>query len=88
MYDLIIIGGGPAGLTAAVYSIRKRLTYPGHLGEKRIIAFTCLLGLLSPVIRNLEIAKEILQVAKKLIDLDFSRKMDGVEKVDQVDIAF
>ncbi len=25
MYDLIIIGGGPAGLTAAVYGIRKRL---------------------------------------------------------------
>jgi len=26
MYDLIIIGGGPAGMTAAVYAARKRLT--------------------------------------------------------------
>ena len=25
MYDLIIIGGGPAGTTAAVYAARKRL---------------------------------------------------------------
>ena len=25
MYDLIVIGGGPAGLTATAYAIRKRL---------------------------------------------------------------
>ena len=24
-YDLLIIGGGPAGLTAAAYAIRKRM---------------------------------------------------------------
>ena len=25
MYDLIIVGGGPAGMTAAVYAVRKQM---------------------------------------------------------------
>jgi len=27
MYDLIIVGAGPAGITAAVYAARKRLNF-------------------------------------------------------------
>jgi len=37
MYDLIVLGGGPAGLTATVYALRKRLDVlliTGNLGGK------------------------------------------------------
>ena len=27
MYDLIIIGGGPAGITAAIYAARRKLNF-------------------------------------------------------------
>ena len=27
MYDLIIIGGGPAGITAAIYAARQKLNF-------------------------------------------------------------
>ena len=27
MYDLIILGAGPAGITAAIYAIRKKMSF-------------------------------------------------------------
>ena len=35
MYDLIILGGGPAGLTSAMYAIRKRLNVLLDLARPR-----------------------------------------------------
>ncbi|MCD6550135.1 FAD-dependent oxidoreductase [bacterium] len=44
MYDLIIIGGGPAGITAGIYAIRKKLNtllvskdFVGQAGESSLI---------------------------------------------------
>ena len=88
MYDLIIIGGGPAGLTAAVYSIRKRLNVlllTKDLGGKTNYRLHLPWIDDYPVIRGLEIVNKF---KSELEYLDFSRKMEGVEKVDQVDNRF
>lgn len=81
MYDLIVIGGGPAGLTATIYAIRKRLNVlmvTRDLGGKT----QWRLGLPwiedYQVIRGLEVVNKF---KSELEYLDFARHMEKVDKV-------
>lgn len=84
MYDLIVIGGGPAGLTATVYAIRKRLNVllvSKDLGGKTNYKLHL------PWIEDYQVIKGLEVVNKfrsELEYLDFARHMEGVEKVEKV----
>jgi len=89
MYDLIILGGGPAGLTAAVYAIRKRLDvliispdlggktgYHMYLPEN-IDRFQVING------------EEVVNRFKSQIEyLEFARKAEQGEKVEVIEGGF
>jgi alkyl hydroperoxide reductase subunit F len=83
MYDLIIIGGGPAGLTAAIYAIRKRLNVmllSKDLGGKTNY------HLALPWIEDYQVIKGLEIVNKfrtELEYLDFARHLETVEKVEK-----
>jgi len=88
MYDLIIIGGGPAGLTAAVYAIRKRLDVlllSKDLGGKTNYRLAL------PWIEDYQVIKGLEVVNKfrnELEYLDFARHLESVEKVEKKDTTF
>ena len=83
MYDLIIIGGGPAGLTAAVYALRKRLNVlllSKDLGGKTNYRLAL------PWIEDYQVIKGLEVVNKfrnELEYLDFARHIESVEKVEK-----
>ena len=84
MYDLIIIGGGPAGLTAAVYAIRKRLNV--LLISKDLGGKTNFRLQLPEVEKHLVINGEetVNRFVNEIRYLDFARIIDKVERVEEM----
>lgn len=88
MYDLIVLGGGPAGLTATVYALRKRLNVlmiTGDLGGKTNYRLQ-----LPFVEKHLVITGEevVSRFANEVDYLDFARVFDKAEEIKKVKGGF
>lgn len=88
MYHLIVIGGGPAGLTAAIYAIRKRLNVllvSKDLGGKTNYHLELPNQENYQVIRGIEVVDRF---RSELEYLHFARHMEPVTKVTQENGGF
>ncbi len=88
MYDLIVIGGGPAGLTATIYAIRKRLNVlliSKDLGGKTNYHLELPEQEVHQVISGVEVVDKF---KSELEYLRFARHMEPVEKVTKEDEHF
>lgn len=88
MYDLIVLGGGPAGLTATVYAIRKRLNVlliTRDLGGKTNYHLQ-----LPFVEKHLVITGEevVSRFANEIDYLEFARVFEKAEKIEGQDGGF
>jgi thioredoxin reductase len=88
MYDLIVLGGGPAGLTATSYALRKRLNVlliTKDLGGKTNYRLQ-----LPFVEKHLVINGEetVNRFVNEVEYLDFARQFDKAEKVEKMDGGF
>ncbi len=83
MYDLIVVGGGPAGLTSTIYAIRKRLNVlliTKDLGGKTNYHLSLPWAEDYQVIRGLEVVNKF---RSELEYLGFAHHMEPVERVDR-----
>ncbi|MCB9135913.1 MAG: NAD(P)/FAD-dependent oxidoreductase [Anaerolineales bacterium] len=88
MYDIIIIGGGPAGLTATIYAIRKRLNVlmvAADLGGKTNFHMDLKDEDQHLVIRGTEVVEKF---KRELEYLNFARHMENVTRVEKVNGHF